>query len=301
MFDVLYVGNYTKDTIISPSGTRVVDGGAMNYAAHAAVRLGCRTAVVTRLAKEDARVVERLAARGVDCFATYTLHSTCLTLEYPTSNPDIRNLYVTSTAGSIAVEQVAPLRAKAAVIGASFRGEVGLEVIRALKAKGIFLAADMQGFIRVIREGSGAVLSGADNSVVAAPWDAMQETLAALDVVKCDAVEAELLTGESDHRRAASILARMGPKEIVLTHQDGVLVYAEGQFHEAGFYPRSLVGRSGRGDTCIGTYMAMRLSKPPAEAAIWAAAVTSLKMEQAGPFDRSIADVVELIQCKYST
>jgi sugar/nucleoside kinase (ribokinase family) len=289
-YDILYIGNYTKDTIISPSGTRVVDGGAMNYAAHAAARLGCKTAVVTRLAQEDARVIERLAALGVDCFPTYTPHSTCLTLEYPTTNPDIRNLHVESTAGSITVEQVAPLQARAAVIGASFRGEVGLEVIRALKAKDIFLAADMQGFIRVLRDGS----------LIFAPWEEMRETLAALDVVKCDAVEAELLTGEAAHQRAAQTLAEMGPTEIVLTHQNGVLVYAQGQFYRAGFYPRSLVGRSGRGDTCIGTYMAMRLTKPPEEAAIWAAAVTSLKMEKPAPFDQPIEAVEALIREKYS-
>lgn len=289
MYDILYTGNYTKDTIISPSGTRVVDGGSVNYGASAAVRLGCRVAVVTRLAKEDARVVERLTAQGVDCYPTYTPHSTCLTLEYPTSNPDIRNLSVTSTAGSITVEQVEPLNAWAAVAGASFRGEVGLDVIQALKEKGIFLAADMQGFLRVAREGS----------VVAAPWAEMAETLRHLDVVKCDAVEAELLTGESNHRRAASILAGMGPREIVLTHQDGVLVFAEGEFHEAKFYPRCLAGRSGRGDTCIGTYMAMRLTRPPEEALVWAAAVTSLKMEAPGPFDRTIAEVEALIREKY--
>jgi len=85
----------------------------------------------------------------------------------------------------------------------------------------------------------------------------------------------------------------------VLTHRDGVLVYAEGQFHEAGFYPQKLNGRSGRGDTCIGAYVAARLSKPPAEACIWAAAVTSLKMEKLGPFDRTIQEVEDLICSKY--
>ncbi|HMD80343.1 MAG TPA: hypothetical protein VKE92_03485, partial [Anaerolineales bacterium] len=59
-YDVLYIGNYTRDTIISPSGIKNVDGGAVNYAAHAAARLGLRVAVVTRLAKEDKRVVEKL-------------------------------------------------------------------------------------------------------------------------------------------------------------------------------------------------------------------------------------------------
>jgi sugar/nucleoside kinase (ribokinase family) len=92
----------------------------------------------------------------------------------------------------------------------------------------------------------------------------------------------------------------MGPKEIVLTHRDGLLVFAEDQFHELGFYPSRLDGRSGRGDTCIGTYVAMRLSKPPLEAGIWAAAVTSLKVERLGPFDRPIRDVEALIKTHYN-
>ena len=51
VYDIVCIGNYTKDTIISPSGTKYVDGGGMNYAAHAAARLGLKVAVVTRLAK----------------------------------------------------------------------------------------------------------------------------------------------------------------------------------------------------------------------------------------------------------
>jgi sugar/nucleoside kinase (ribokinase family) len=289
IYDVVYIGNYTKDTIISPAGTKYVDGGAVNYAAHAAARLGLKVAVVTRLAKEDARVVEKFRQAGIDCFATYTPRSTCMKLEYPTMDPDIRNLSVTGTAGSITVSEVEGLKAKTAVIGSSLRGEVGLDVIRALKEKKIILAADMQGFVRVLR----------GQNLVYEPWEEMQVTLAYLDILKSDAVEAEFLTGETDIYKAAQNYARMGPREIVLTHKDGVLVYAEGQFHEAGFYPQKLNGRSGRGDTCIGAYVAARLSKSPAEACIWAAAVTSLKMEKLGPFDRSVSEVEALMHAKY--
>src|SRR5687767_15633570 len=100
-YDILYIGNYTKDTIISPTGTKIVDGGAVNYAAHAAARLGKKVAVITRLAKEDEHVVEKLRQSGIDCYVTYTPASTLLKLEYPTPNPDIRTLSVMSVAGSI--------------------------------------------------------------------------------------------------------------------------------------------------------------------------------------------------------
>jgi sugar/nucleoside kinase (ribokinase family) len=113
-------------------------------------------------------------------------------------------------------------------------------------------------------------------------------------------VEAEYLTGENDIFKAAQAFASMGPKEIVLTHKNGVLVLVDGEFHDLNFYPENLSGRSGRGDTCIGAYVSMRLTRSPLEAGIWAAAVTSLKMEKASPFDRPISDVEALIHSRYN-
>jgi len=289
VYDVVCVGNYTKDTIITPTGTRYVDGGGMNYAAHAASRLGSRVAVVTRLAKEDDRVVDLFVRSGIDCYPTYTPQSTMMKLEYPTTNPDIRTLTVTATAGAISPAGLDGLEMKAAVIGTSLRGEVGLDVIRFLKEKHVLLGLDVQGFVRVLQ----------GQELKYEPWDEMQETLAHVDILKSDAVEAAFLTGENDIFKAARVYASMGPKEIVLTHKDGVLIHTDKGTYDLGFHPENLSGRSGRGDTCIGTYVAMRLSKTPLEAGIWAAAVTSLKMEKLGPFDRSIREVEALIKARY--
>jgi sugar/nucleoside kinase (ribokinase family) len=123
--------------------------------------------------------------------------------------------------------------------------------------------------------------------------------LAHVDMLKTDAVEAEMLTGQRDIRLAAKMLAGWGPEEIVLTHRHGLLVHAAGRFYEAGFFPRKLVGRSGRGDTCIAAYAARRLIADPEEATIWAAATTSLKMEAEGPFRQDIRAVEALIGRRY--
>ncbi len=211
-------------------------------------------------------------------------------LDYPTTNPDIRTLTVKGTAGTISADEVQNLESKAAVIGTSLRGEVGLEVIQYLKRKDVIVAADVQGFVRVLR--------GED--LKNEPWEEMAKTLRYIDILKSDAMEALSLTGEKDIYKAAKIYAEMGPKEIVLTHKDGLLIYADGVFHEMGFFPASMKGRSGRGDTCLGSYTALRLDKAPQEAGIWAAAVTSMKMEGLGPFDRSITDVEDFIHKNYN-
>ena len=289
-YDVVCIGNYTKDTIITPSGTRYVDGGGSRYAAYAAAALGLKVALVTRLAREDIHVVARFVLDEIDCFPTYSPASTLMCLDYPTNNPDIRNLSVKSVAGSITTSAVEHIHFKSAVINSSLRGEVGLDVIRYIKGTDAFLAADMQGFVRVLQ----------GENLVYAPWEEMEATLPFLDVLKSDAVEAEYLTGENDIFKAAKIYASMGAREIVLTHKNGLLVHADGKFHEFEFFPSRLDGRSGRGDTCIGSYVAARLSKDPFQAAIWAAALTSLKMEKLGPFDRPVSDVEDLIRTKYN-
>jgi sugar/nucleoside kinase (ribokinase family) len=285
-YDMVILGNYTKDTIVSASGTRMVDGGGFNYGAHVAAMMGLKTAAVTRLSREDMHVVYALIQLGVAVFPTYTPHSTCLRLYYPTSNVDERVLSVTHTAGAFTPDQVKDLQARAFLINASTRGEVGLEVIRELRTKDALLAADAQGFVRVIAP---------DGTLVYEEWPEKQQVLSHMDILKADAVEAEMLTGQGDLRAAAQAIAAWGPREIVLTHRDGVLVLAGGQFYEAPFCPRQLVGRSGRGDTCIASYVAKRLTASPEQATIWAAAVTSLKLEAEGPIRRKIDDVEELI------
>jgi sugar/nucleoside kinase (ribokinase family) len=120
-----------------------------------------------------------------------------------------------------------------------------------------------------------------------------------IDILKADVVEAEAMTGEPDVRRAARALAAAGPREVVITHRDGIVVLAEGRLLEAEFHARSMVGRSGRGDTCVGSYVAARLEHPPEEAIRWSAATTSLKMEAPGPIRRRVEDIVELMQHEY--
>ncbi len=289
MYDITFLGHYTKDTIVSASATRIVDGGAVFYGANVTARMGLKTAVVTRLSRDDFRVVQEVEKLGVRVFAKVTPKSTCLRLEYPSSNVDERVIRVASSAGPFTPKEVKHIQTRAAVIGGSMRGEISLEVMEELAQKTDRIAADAQSFVRIDREGT----------LVSADWPEKKAVLALLHVLKADAVEAELLTGSTDIRAAAKILYDLGPREVVLTHRDGVLVYDGDQFHEADFFPRELVGRSGRGDTCIASYVASRLNVSPAEATIWAAAVTSLKMEAEGPFRRDIAEVERLIEEKY--
>jgi sugar/nucleoside kinase (ribokinase family) len=286
LFDIAFIGHYTKDTIVYPHETKTVDGGAFNYGANVAVRMGLRVAVVTRLAREDWHVIENLERLGVTAFARATPQSTLLNLIYPTANLDERIIEYTSSAGPFTIDEVANLQARAFAVGASVRGEVPTEVVQALAAKGAILALDVQGFLRIVQDGK----------LTADGWPGKEAILKYVTVLKTDAVEAELITGESDRNATAKKLAEYGPKEVLLTHNGGVMVYHDGQFHQAPFVSQELRGRSGRGDTCTSAYLSRRLTAPPEDAVVWAAAVTSLKLETEGVFRREMAEVEALYQ-----
>jgi sugar/nucleoside kinase (ribokinase family) len=128
------------------------------------------------------------------------------------------------------------------------------------------------------------------------PWDEMAEGLRQVTYLKVDRAEAEAITGETELAVAARKLAGYGPKEIVLTSAAGVTLYAEGEVHFAPFTPRSLAGRTGRGDTCFATYLTKRLTTDPGEACLWAGAVTTLKQETPGPWKGSPQEVAALLQ-----
>jgi sugar/nucleoside kinase (ribokinase family) len=290
-YDIATVGNYTKDTIVNAAGTMHADGWGFNYAAHAAASLGFDVAAITRLASGDSHVLDVLRENGISVFATETPSSTLMRLEYPTDNPDERILKTAATAGTYTPEEVRDVDAKAFVISPSIRGEVPFEVFEELRLKDTTIGADIQGFIRII---------GPDTRLLHTEWPERHQYLALVDVLKADIVEAESLTGETDLRMAARAMAAFGPREIVLTHRNGVLIHADGEFYEAEFHPVELVGRSGRGDTCLGSYMAARLKYPPAEAIRWSAAVTSLKMEANGPICRDYQEIVDLVERKYN-
>jgi sugar/nucleoside kinase (ribokinase family) len=291
-FDLVTVGNYTKDTIVTITGTRHVDGGGYSYAAHAASLAGIRVGAVTRLASEDLASTEPLRARGVEVFAHPSPSSTLMRLEYPTSNVDERILTVAAVADPIEPGHVAGLESRAFLVSASVRGEVPITVLQALRARTELLALDVQGYVRVVTE---------EGRLRYEAWPEQAAVLALVDILKTDAVEAEFLTGHADIRAAADALAAFGPREVVLTHKDGLLVRANGRYHEAPFLPRPLRGRSGRGDTCVGSYTSRRLSADPATATYWAAAVTTLKLEAEGPVRGTAADVSALLEERYRT
>ncbi len=283
-FDILLLGHFAVDRNVVDGVAEIESGGGVYYGGIAAARLGARAGVVTRLAGKDFPRLDAFRNAGVEVFATAAAETSGIENTYNSTDMERRVCVPLGFAGPFQPQELPDVTARIYAIVPIIAGEVDLLLLKLLAGRGP-VALDVQGFVRV-RVG---------DQLLFRPWADMAEGLAHVTYLKVDRAEAEALTGETDLGRAAAKLAAYGPKEIVLTQSSGVTVYAGGRTYFAPFTPRSLAGRTGRGDTCFATYLTVRLTCSPEAACRWAGAVTTLKQEQPGPWRGTPAQVEALL------
>jgi len=281
--DIAVVGDFARDKLVVRGQVECSSGGAVYYGALALRRMGVRTAVITRLAEQDFHLLEELRHEGIVVYAQTAPQTSGLENIYMTENMDRRVCHLLGSAGPFSIDEIPRISARVFLVGPIMAGIVDIPLLRRLSTMGS-VALDAQGFVRIC----------IGNDVLLTDWPQKEEGLAFVKVFKVDDTEAEALTGETDRFKAIKKLSRYGLSEIMLTRADGVTVYANGDLYEAPFVPRKIVGRTGRGDTCLATYLGRRLTSSPRDSCRFAAAATSLKMERAGPLQASIQEVQEL-------
>ena len=280
-YDVCLYGHFAVDKITTIDGvTTPAHGGAVYYGGLNLARQGFRVAVVTRLHKDDFWRLDEIRDAGVRVFATEAPESAGMENIFLSEDHDKRICKSLGFAGPFTVEELPEIDAKLQLVIPICAGEVDLPTLKVIAERGP-VGLDVQGFVRFAEA----------EYIVFHDWPEKADGLQYVHYLKADDTEAEVLTGHTDLHKAALALASLGPKEVLLTHKAGVLVYAEGEFHTGNFTPTKMMGRTGRGDTCFTTYCARRLSMRPGEATAYAAAATSLKLEAPGPFNRSMEEL----------
>ncbi len=282
--DILMIGHFAKDRLVVDGKVEEASGGAVYYGSLALRRLGVKVGIVTRMHPADLSRLDELREQGVATFVTTAAETSGIENIYNSADMERRICRPLAFAGAFRIEDIPPVNARVYLLIPIIAGEVDLPLLKHMASRGP-VGMDVQGFVRV-REGSELVFRN---------WPDMAEGLSYVTYLKVDRAEAELLTRQTDLEAAARKLATLGPREIVLTQSSGVTVYAEGRIYHAPFTPRSLAGRTGRGDTCFATYVGKRLTASAEEACRWAGAVTTLKQEQPGPWRGTPADVTALL------
>ena len=285
-FDVVLLGHFAIDNDVVDGVEKEVTGSAVYHGAFALNAIGAKVAVVTKLAKKHFPMLNIFKDAGISVFPTESEETTGIRNVYSTDDPDNRKSYfIRSAAPFCETDFPSDLSAKVIHIASLMQKEVPVDMLKKL-SKIADLSIDVQGFMRT-REGDKLILKD---------WKEKAEIIPYLKYLKADITEATTLTGTSDSHIAAKILAQLGATEVILTQKEGVLLHLDGRFYEAPFSPKSLKGRSGRGDTCISTYIGKRLTLDPYPALCFAAALTTLKLEKEGPFRGNVKDVEAILE-----
>lgn len=285
-YDIVFIGHMATGDIEPFQGDPHVErGGGSFFGAMAASCMGKRLAVVTRMAQIDVHQLDPLRDAGVDVYVQPSQETTRLRVIYPSANVDERQVFSISNAGFFRLEEMPPLHPGLVHIGGVTDQEFTLEFLRALKKRGFRLSVDMQSFMLQVDTTTGVMhLRDAE---------AKREIICMVDFAKLDANEARILTGTDHIEITAAILDDWGCPETVITRADGALVRSKGKDYFQKFSNRGVQGRTGRGDTMMGAYLARRLDHPAEESLRFAAALTSIKIEADGPFRGTIEDVLK--------
>jgi len=288
-YDLVFMGHVTIDEIEAKEGSaHGVPGGAPYFGAFAACWSKKKIAVVTRMAEKDAYILEPLRAAGIDVYLQPVPSTTHMRVVHPTGNVDDRLMVQTQNAGFFANADMPPLEAHLIHLGALTDREFTIGFMRQLKQRGFRLSVDMQNFVRQVDTQTGVVHFR--------DVPDKKEIVGLADIVKLDIIEAKVLTGTRDMEEAARLVEEWGAPESILTCSDGAFARYRGKTHFEKFSNTSSQGRTGRGDTTMGAYLARRTDHSVQESLGFAVALASIKMETPGPFRAPLEEVLKRLR-----
>jgi sugar/nucleoside kinase (ribokinase family) len=271
-FDIILLGNLSKDKIVLPNGDKKESpGGGVYYGAFPLKKMGVRVGVCTKLAKTDSDFFSELTS-SIPTFVLPASQTTSIENFYPKEDFSQREQRVLARGEEINLQELPSFNTKI-IYFSPLLGEVPPELIKKFSEHST-ISLDVQGFVRSMEQ----------DRINISDWPEKREVLPYINILKTDQDEARILAGSDDIKRACKTLASWGPKEVLVTSSDGVYLLADGEFYFREFKPRKILGRTGRGDTCIASYLGKRLEEGPKESLDFAAQITSLKLEEEGPY-----------------
>ena len=290
--DIVIIGHVAKDIIKIDGVSRPVLGGAVYYGGLAGSRMGLKVAIITRLKVEDFPILDSFEKHNIKYFAYPAKETSGIKNIYSSQNMEYRSYEPLGFAGAFKKEEIPDIKTKFFVIGSIIAGEIDLELLKYLNERyNGRLGLDIQGFIRGVKDSKMQYFSLTEKEKV--------EILSKVDYLKVDETEAKVLTNLSSLPKAGKDLIKLGPREVLITHKNGINLTLKDESYYFPWKNVSNIGRTGRGDTAFISYLGSRITKSPENSLRFSAALTSLKMESIEPFSLHLSAVEKLIQEEY--
>ena len=286
-YDLMILGPATRDVNIDYTGAEDRSaGGAVTFCTPAARAMGARVFAAVKIAPEDRDIMEVFDMPEEDKALLPSKRTTLMRNEYFTPDRERRRSGCAAQSDPILPGELPEISWKLCHLSGLLYGDFPEELLEELHKRAL-LSADAQGFLRH-NEGGSMSLHDWEEKLRFLPW---------MDFFKTDAAEAEMLTGLSDREAAARQLVAWGAQDVMVSHHAEMLVCNGEHIATCPVKARNLSGRTGRGDTTFGSYLAMRMTGHDMETSLlYATACVSLKMETPGVFKGSIQDVEDYIR-----
>jgi sugar/nucleoside kinase (ribokinase family) len=287
MYDICCIGHITRDKIVTPQTEVYMAGGTAFYFSHAVRNTGAKYLLVTALGESDMPSVTDLRAINIEVMMFPSAHTVFFENKY-TGNLDNRTQRVLQVADAFTTEQLQPVQASIYHLGPLLAHDMSVELIRMLATKGK-VSLDAQGFLRKVD----------GQKVVPIDWIEKMEALPHISMLKANEHEMEVLTGQSDPRTGAQMLADWGVEEVIITlGSKGSVLYHNNIFYDIpADVPHTVADATGCGDTYMAGYLSQRIKGATLQnAGEFAAAMASLKMESPGPFKGAARDIERVLQ-----
>jgi sugar/nucleoside kinase (ribokinase family) len=275
MIDICCVGHLTADKVVTTSSTMYMAGGTAYYFSYPFGKLDVNYLLATALAPEEMNYVADLRDHGIEVLVQQSAHTVNFENIY-SENQDYRTQNVLQLADPFKEEFLLPIQAKLFHLGPLLPDDISVALIKVLAGKGK-ISLDAQGYLREV----------INQKVYPRDWPEKIEALQYVDILKTDEGELAALTGSSDVKTGAKLVAEWGVKEVIVTNgSQGSLIYYEDVFYTIPAFPPALiVDATGCGDTYMAGYLYQRCKGAGVQqAGVFAAGLASKKMEAAGPF-----------------
>lgn len=290
MFDVMVIGPLSLDQNIDYMGKERRElGGAVVASGFAAANSGSKTAIFTKANPDTADIEERFRGLDAEIFWHPSTATCSIRNQYFTADKEKRACTSLGVCDPFRFDELPEVETSvyhfAGLVYSDFDGELFAEAAKHGK-----VAVDVQCMLRHVEP---------DKSMGMHDWADKRKYLPVIDYLKTDAAEAEILTGLSDRAEAAKMLCSWGAKEVMVTHNTEILICSGNEIYTSPIKARSLVGRTGRGDTAFAGYLAERRNGDIRQALYYCSALVSLKMEAPGPFRGTRKNVLEYLERFY--
>ena len=275
MYDICCIGHITLDKIVTTRSAVHMAGGTAFYFSNAIRNMDARFLLVTAIAQNEMNFVSDLREKGIEVKVLPSTHTVFFENIY-LENQDHRTQRVLQKADPFEVEPLLPVNALVFHLGPLLADDISLVLIKTLSLKGS-VSLDVQGYLRDVQ----------NENVCAIDWPDKMEALQYVTILKANEYEMNMLTGCSDIRKGAKILADWGVKEVVITLGSmGSVILKDGFFYDIPAYkPLAVTDATGCGDTYMAGYLYQRMKGAGIqEAGEFAAAMATKKIESSGPF-----------------